>query len=65
MIPNIYHWAIIHKIYDFHNLPFYEKVVLRLSGHGDVIETQTAIYLCAYHTEFVPQKFAPASLVSC
>jgi len=34
-----------HKIYHFHNLPpfcqIYKKVVLRVSEHDDVIETQT------------------------
>ena len=35
----------VTKIYQFHIVPpfcqFYKKVVLRLSEHGDVIETQT------------------------
>jgi len=32
----------VTKLYQFHNLPpFCQKVVLRLSEHGDVIETQT------------------------
>jgi len=32
------------KLYEFHNVPHFanlKKVVLRLSEHGDVIETQT------------------------
>jgi len=35
----------VTKLYQFHNvppiLPILQKVVLRLSEHGDVIETQT------------------------
>ena len=35
----------VTKLYQFDNVPpfcqFYKKVVLRLSEHGDVIETQT------------------------
>jgi len=45
--------AMVTKIYQYHNVPpfyqFYKKVVLWLSGHGDVIETQTR--------RFVPPKF--------
>jgi len=62
-------WAMVPKIYHFHNLPPIlpilqkgQKFVLRLSEHGDVIETQTILYWRDMHNNMhITQSLFPQS----